>query len=52
MARPRDYSQGSYVTVLTLEQMEKILNTKSKPYDAKKAAKEAKKELRKQGFKV
>lgn len=52
MARARDYSQGSYVTVLSKEQMIKLLSTKSKPYNAKAEAKKARIELRKQGLKV
>ena len=38
------------VIYLTPEQMEKIRNTPKKRYDAKKAAREARKELRKQGL--
>lgn len=48
----RDYSKGKYITIISKESFEKIMNISPKPYDAKKEAKKARKELRKQGLRV
>lgn len=48
----RDYAKGTYITIISKESFEKIMNMSSKPYNAKKEAKKARKELRKQGLKV
>lgn len=49
---PRDYSKGQYVTILNEKQLNQILETKRKPYDAKNEAKKARRELRKQGLRI
>lgn len=48
----RDYSKGEYITIISKETFDKIMNIAKKPYNARKEVKKARKELRKQGLKV